>query len=124
MRHYVDKLKAFSKASNSQLVFTPSSYKSALKVNFQVCAPAGEEPGEMTPGSGVYWGRLYVPALKKCIHVTNQSSAKEPYYPVVTTCKLVGDNLVPYPDTFVLNRHEGNAIYWVSLIATFGASLI
>lgn len=109
-----DKLKAFSKASNSQLVFTPSSYKSALKVEFQTCAGFGETPGETFPGSNEYSGRIYIPSLKKCVHITNQGAAKGPYYPVVTSCKGVGNGLIPYADTFLFRGNEGNAIYFVS----------
>ncbi|KAH7057452.1 hypothetical protein BKA62DRAFT_738822, partial [Auriculariales sp. MPI-PUGE-AT-0066] len=57
----------------------------SLKVYYHKCLPnAGGNPNT-TPGE--HEGILYVPAINKCLAVTNQKSTKPPYYVKALTCK-------------------------------------
>ncbi|KIM84460.1 hypothetical protein PILCRDRAFT_818024 [Piloderma croceum F 1598] len=93
--------KSFALNSKGQVAYIGDA-KNPMKVEFQECQSL--EVGE--PHDTQKSGRIYVPSKNKCIAITNQQNAVGPYYTSLDTCNT------EYPQRWVLNTANNNAIYW------------
>ncbi|KZW02507.1 hypothetical protein EXIGLDRAFT_829376 [Exidia glandulosa HHB12029] len=77
--------KAFTYSTLNQTVYTGRG-ENPLVVQFQNCNSLNGLRGDNATTEEFLFGRLYVPHLKKCIAVTNQSKTVGPYYTTMNSC--------------------------------------
>ncbi|KZV93036.1 hypothetical protein EXIGLDRAFT_749370 [Exidia glandulosa HHB12029] len=99
--------KAFTLSTANQTAYTGRG-ESPLVVQFQKCNSLESLEGDNVTSEALIFGRVYIPHLKKCISITNQSKTVGPYYTTISSCST------GYAQRFRLNQNERpGAIEWV-----------
>ncbi|PFH47263.1 hypothetical protein AMATHDRAFT_68065 [Amanita thiersii Skay4041] len=89
--------------ADSQLFF---GTENPLVAEFQIC-----NGGTSNPDNNVaFGGRIYLPTLNKCLNVTNQENAEEPYFAQAAACDT--GFLPSAAQTWNLRFDEDQGIYW------------